>query len=220
MSTMRFFNAEGDRISTAVTLKDGGVLQVFPTKQVFADVDAWKALNPTWAELRKGNHTLFNADHEAQVESHEEFILRRARYLTKFRTGARPIRSAERWSPKMHPGPRRLWAGPTKEELIAIHLAKSFEEGTHWHKWCEAIQDAVWNIDTLLVEEVYALLNELIHADLRVLKRNEDFRWNLNFLHAHFLALQDNNSSAPRFTIEHCTAFINMIVRMKKVNIK
>jgi hypothetical protein len=58
--TYRLFNADGQRISTAVTLREGGLLQVFPAKQYVADLEAWKALHPSWMELRNGTHTTFN----------------------------------------------------------------------------------------------------------------------------------------------------------------
>ncbi len=74
MATYRFFNAAGDRISTAVTLSDGGLLQVYPTKEHMKSMDSWKQLHPTWSELRNGNHTIYN-DVEAVVEPNHDAML-------------------------------------------------------------------------------------------------------------------------------------------------
>lgn len=48
--TWRLFDAEGKRISTAVTYKEG-LLQVFPTRCELPDDHAWKALHPSWHEM-------------------------------------------------------------------------------------------------------------------------------------------------------------------------
>jgi hypothetical protein len=72
MATYRFYNAAGDRISTAVTLRDGGLLQVFPTKDRMKSMDSWKQLHPTWTELRNDNHTIYN-DVEAPL-NHDDML--------------------------------------------------------------------------------------------------------------------------------------------------
>lgn len=50
--TWRLFDAEGKRISTAVTLQDGTLFQVFPRHHHMKDQDEWKALHPTWTEMK------------------------------------------------------------------------------------------------------------------------------------------------------------------------
>lgn len=213
---MRLFNNRNERLSTAVFLQDGSVYQVFPSKQVVESRDAWVALHPSWTELREGQKTLFNTTTDAETGT--EFMTRRSLILGKMRQGARPIKFATRWSSKLHPINGHFY-GYSVEELMEIHLKKCDEEGTHWFAANEGMARFVWNLNTQTAEQVIAQLSQMIRWDLRILKRNEYFRANLNLLHAHFLALHENNSYDPQFTKSVCSKALYYINRMKKAPI-
>ena len=220
---MRLFNTAGERIATAVPLHDG-LLQVFPIKQTVADVDAWKEIHPSWYCHKVGNHSRFNMldDAEAEEEDVQEvvpitaFAKRRSAILATFRTGGRPIRSATRWSPKLHPIKCMFADGISVEQVIAAHLAQCDEEGSHWYNCCEQLAGIVWNLSVMNADTILTVLKYLVNAGLWALKRNEDFRANLNFLHAHFLALQADDHPFPTISKADCTKILYTINRIKK----
>ena len=219
---MRLFNNRNERLSTAVFLEDGSIFQVFPTKQVVESREAWTTLHPSWAELRNGQKTLFNtaeAEVPEAVESHADFVMRRTFFLRNMRTGGRPVRFATRFSPKLHPINGR-YDGYSVEQLMEIHLANCDKEGTHWHTACQSMLNFVWCLEYKTPEEVITQLTEMLRWDLTVLKRDEYFRAHLNHLHAHFLALEEDNSRYPAFSKEICAKAIYLIVRMKKVRVR